>query len=173
MPPLTRRVLLGSTALVALVQPLIDPMHAFAAGRTGERLYRRGRFKRRRGRRFRLSDGTVTYRARLVRVRNLPDDQVRAIAGTGGLVGIGFWPVACGGDDVAAIARSIVTAIELAGVEHVALGSDFDGAVATPFDASGMALLTDSLLGEGLSDAEIAAVMGGNAIRLLSTALPA
>lgn len=73
MPPLTRRVLLGSTALVALVQPLIDPVHAFAAGRTGERLYRRGRFKRRRGRRFRLSDGTVTYRARLVRVRNLPD----------------------------------------------------------------------------------------------------
>ncbi|QWF21819.1 hypothetical protein KM427_23330 [Nocardioides sp. LMS-CY] len=73
MPPLTRRVLLGSTALVALVQPLIDPVQAFAAGRTGERLYRRGRFKRRRGRRFRLSDGAVTYRAKLVKVRNLPD----------------------------------------------------------------------------------------------------
>ncbi len=76
------------------------------------------------------------------------------IAATGGLVGIGFWPVACGGDDAAAIARSIVTAIELAGIEHVGLGSDFDGAVATPFDATGMALLTEALLAEGLSDDE-------------------
>ena len=106
-------------------------------------------------------------------VRNLPDDQVRAIAATGGLVGIGFWPVACGGDDVDAIARSIVTAVELAGVDHVGLGSDFDGAVSTPFDASGMPLLTEALIAEGLSDQEIAAVMGGNALRILGASLPA
>lgn len=112
-------------------------------------------------------------RAAAPSVRNLPDDQVRAIAATGGLVGIGFWPVACGGNDVGAIARSIVTAVELAGVEHVGLGSDFDGAVSTPFDASGMPLLTEALIAEGLSDEEIAAVMGGNAIRLLSASLPA
>ena len=83
--------------------------------------------------------------------RNLPDDQVRGIAATGGLVGIGFWPIACGGRDAAAIARSIVHAIELAGVEHVGLGSDFDGAVQTPFDATGMAALTEALLAERLS----------------------
>jgi microsomal dipeptidase-like Zn-dependent dipeptidase len=106
-------------------------------------------------------------------IRNLPDDQVRAIAATGGLVGIGFWPVACGGDDVRAIARSLVSAIELAGVDHIAIGSDFDGAVSTPFDASGMPLLTEALLAEGLSDADIGAVMGGNAVRLLTAALPA
>jgi microsomal dipeptidase-like Zn-dependent dipeptidase len=106
-------------------------------------------------------------------VRNLPDDQVRAIAATGGIVGIGFWPVACGGTEVADIARSIVTAIELAGVDHVGLGSDFDGAVPTPFDASGMPLLTDALLAEGLSETDIAGVMGGNAVRLLAAALPA
>jgi membrane dipeptidase len=105
-------------------------------------------------------------------VRNLPDDQVRGIAATGGLVGIGFWPVACGGDDARAIARSIVVAIELAGMEHVGLGSDFDGAVPTPFDATGMPLLTEALLAEGLSEADIAAVMGGNAIRVLTAALP-
>jgi microsomal dipeptidase-like Zn-dependent dipeptidase len=105
-------------------------------------------------------------------VRNLPDDQVRGIAATGGLVGIGFWPVASGGTDAAAIARSIAGAIGLAGVEHVAIGSDFDGAVATPFDASGMALLTEALLAEGLSDDDIAAVMGGNAVRLLAGSLP-
>ena len=111
-------------------------------------------------------------RAAVPGLRNLPDDQVRAIAATGGLVGIGFWPVACGGDDAAAIARSIVAAIGLAGVEHVGLGSDFDGAVATPFDASGMPLLTEALLAEGLSDQDIAAVMGGNAVRVLAASLP-
>ena len=105
-------------------------------------------------------------------IRNLPDDQVRAIAATGGLIGIGFWPVACGGTEVADIARSIVTAVELAGVDHVALGSDFDGAVPTPFDASGMPLLTEALLAEGLSETDIAAVMGGNAVRLLAASLP-
>ncbi|HSL77537.1 MAG TPA: membrane dipeptidase [Candidatus Limnocylindrales bacterium] len=105
-------------------------------------------------------------------IRNLPDDQARAIAATGGLIGIGFWPVACGGTDVADIARSIVTAVELAGMEHVALGSDFDGAVPTPFDASGMPLLTEALLAEGLSETDIAAVMGGNAVRVLAAALP-
>ena len=112
-------------------------------------------------------------RAAVPGIRNLPDDQVRAIAATGGLVGIGFWPVACGGDDVRAIARSVVSALELAGIDHIAIGSDFDGAVSTPFDASGMPLLTDALLAEGLSDADIGAVMGGNAVRLLTAALPA
>ena len=105
-------------------------------------------------------------------VRNLPDDQVRGIAATGGLVGIGFWPVACGGADAAAIARSIVAAIALAGAGHVGLGSDFDGAVPTPFDATGMPLVTEALLAAGLSDADIAAVMGGNAVRVLASVLP-
>ena len=106
-------------------------------------------------------------RAAVPGVRNLPDDQVRGIAATGGLVGIGFWPVASGGDDAAAIARSIVAAIDLAGIDHVGLGSDFDGAVPTPFDATGMPLLTEALLAEGLSETDIAAVMGGNAVRVL------
>ena len=105
--------------------------------------------------------------------RNLSDDHVAGIAATGGLVGVGFWPVACGGTDAAAIARSIVHAVRVAGVEHVALGSDFDGAVPTPFDASGLVQLTDALLAEGLTDDEVRAVMGGNAVHLLDRALPA
>ena len=112
-------------------------------------------------------------RAAVPGARNRPDDQVRGIAATGGVVGIGFWPVACGGDDTASIARSIVTAIDLAGVEHVGLGSDFDGAVPTPFDATGMPLLTEALLAEGLSEVEIGAVMGGNALRVVRAGLPA
>jgi microsomal dipeptidase-like Zn-dependent dipeptidase len=104
--------------------------------------------------------------------RNLGDDHLRAIAATGGIVGIGFWPTACGGDGVEWIARSIAHAIAIAGAEHVGLGSDFDGAVPVPFDASGMALLTAALLAHGLDEAEIAAVMGGAAVRLLREALP-
>ena len=70
--------------------------------------------------------------------RNLSDAHLRGIAETGGLVGIGFWPTACGGDDPASIARSIRYAVNVAGVEHVGLGSDFDGAVPVPFDATGL-----------------------------------
>jgi microsomal dipeptidase-like Zn-dependent dipeptidase len=104
--------------------------------------------------------------------RNLADDQLRGIAATGGILGIGFWPTACGGEDALAIARAIAHAVAIVGPEHVALGSDFDGAVPTPFDASGMALLTQALLTEGLDEATIAAVMGGSAIDLLRRCLP-
>jgi microsomal dipeptidase-like Zn-dependent dipeptidase len=83
--------------------------------------------------------------------RNLPDEQLRGIAATGGMVGIGFWPTACGGADAGAIARSIAYAASVAGVDHVGLGSDFDGGVAVLLDASGMALITEALLDEGLT----------------------
>ncbi len=112
-------------------------------------------------------------RASFDSVRNLPDDQVRGIAATGGLVGIGFWPTATGGPDVASIARTVRAAVELVGVEHVALGSDFDGAVPIPFDASGMVQVTEVLLAEGFDEPQVGAIMGGNAIRLLAAALPA
>jgi len=104
--------------------------------------------------------------------RNLTDAQTRGIAETGGLLGVGFWPTACGGDDAAAIARAIRYAVDVAGVEHVGLGSDFDGAVPVPFDASGLVVLTDALIDAGMSDDEIAKVMGGNAQRLLADVLP-
>ena len=105
--------------------------------------------------------------------RNLSDEHLRGIAASGGLVGIGFWPTACGGDDAASIARSIRYAVDVAGVEHVGLGSDFDGAVPVPFDATGMVRITEALLEAGLDDAAIAKVMGGNALRVLGEALPA
>ncbi len=104
--------------------------------------------------------------------RNLDDGRLRGIADSGGLAGIGFWPTACGGEDVAWIAQSIVHAIDVAGVEHVALGSDFDGAVPEPFDATGLVMLTDALIDAGLDDDAIAAVMGGNVHRLLGDTLP-
>jgi microsomal dipeptidase-like Zn-dependent dipeptidase len=104
--------------------------------------------------------------------RNLSDAHLEGIAASGGLVGIGFWPTACGGDDAAAIARSIAYAAERVGVAHVALGSDWDGAVPVPFDAAGVVRLTDALLDAGLDEPAIRAVMGENVLRVLAATLP-
>lgn len=62
------------------------------------------------------------------------------------------------------------------GSDHVALGSDWDGAVSVPFDAANVVRLTDALLDAGLDagldEAAIRAVMGENVLRVLATALP-
>jgi microsomal dipeptidase-like Zn-dependent dipeptidase len=105
-------------------------------------------------------------------IRNLTDEQVRGVAATGGVIGIGFWPTACGGDDAAAVVRSIRYAVSIVGVEHVGLGSDFDGAVPVPFDATGMVQITDALLEAGFSATSIGSIMGGNVLRLLRDMLP-
>lgn len=103
--------------------------------------------------------------------RNLSDAQLKALARNGGLIGIGFWPVATCGNKVVDIAKAITHAVDVAGVEHVALGSDFDGSVAIPFDASGMIQITQALRNEGFTDLQIEAIMGGNVIRFLRQAL--
>ncbi len=104
--------------------------------------------------------------------RNLSDAQLAGIAATGGLVGIGFWETACGGRDPGAIARSIAYAVDRIGPAHVALGSDWDGGVRVPFDAADLVHLTDALLGAGLDETTIRAVMGENVLRVLGEALP-
>lgn len=104
--------------------------------------------------------------------RNLTDDQLRRVAATGGLVGIGYWDGAVCEPTLAAFAKAVKYAVGVAGVEHVALGSDFDGSTTTPIDATGMAAVADALRREGLADAEIAQVMGGNALRFLLGTLP-
>jgi membrane dipeptidase len=105
-------------------------------------------------------------------VRNLDDDALRGVARTGGLVGIGFWQTAVCGTGGRAVARAIRYAAAVAGIDHVALGSDFDGAVAEPFDTTGLVEITDALLTEGFTEPEVEKVMGGNVFRLLSEALP-
>ncbi len=104
--------------------------------------------------------------------RNLSDAQLQALAKNGGVVGIGYWDTAVCGSDAAAIARAIIYAVKVAGVEHVGLGSDFDGSVTTPFDTSGVALVTEALLKQGMPERDVALVMGGNALRLLQQSLP-
>jgi membrane dipeptidase len=105
--------------------------------------------------------------------RNLSDRNVRAIAAKGGVIGIGYWKTAVCGSTPAAIARAIRYAVNVAGIDHVALGSDFDGAVTTPFDASGVLAVTDALVDAGFSNDEIRKIMGGNVLRFLQENLPA
>jgi microsomal dipeptidase-like Zn-dependent dipeptidase len=104
--------------------------------------------------------------------RNLSDDQLKAIANNGGIVGIGFWDTAVCGNDAAAIARAIRHAADVMGVDHVALGSDYDGAIEAPFDATGIVQITDALLREGFDEDEIRKIMGENVIRTLQLYLP-
>ncbi len=105
--------------------------------------------------------------------RNYPDDLMQAIAAKGGVIGIGYWPDVICGRDPAAIAGQIMAAVALLGPDHVSLGSDFDGAVATPFDTSELAALTRALMDRGLGEEVIGKVMGGNMVRILRETLPA
>ena len=104
--------------------------------------------------------------------RNLSDDQLRRIAKTGGVIGIGFWDTATCGTDAKAIARAIRHAVNVAGIDHIGLGSDYDGSVTAPFDTSGVALITEALMAEGFSAEEIKKIMGGNVQKLLLNYLP-
>jgi microsomal dipeptidase-like Zn-dependent dipeptidase len=104
--------------------------------------------------------------------RNLSDDELQGIARTGGVIGIGYWDTAVCGTDAQAIAKAIRYAANLVGVDHVGLGSDFDGAVKTPFDTTGLVQITDALIAEGFSDEEIGKIMGRNVLRLLIENLP-
>lgn len=99
--------------------------------------------------------------------RNLSDDELRALAANGGVIGIGYWDAAVCAPTPAATARAIRHVADLIGIDHVGLGSDFDGSVTTGFDVAHLSAVTQALLDAGFSDADIARIMGGNVIRIL------
>ncbi len=99
--------------------------------------------------------------------RNLTDDEIRGVARTGGVIGIGYWDAAICSTKPEAAAAAIAHVRDLVGIDHVGLGSDFDGAVTTGFDSSQIAAVTQALIDRGFSDADIAKVMSGNVLRVL------
>jgi membrane dipeptidase len=108
--------------------------------------------------------------------RNLTDDQLRAIGERGGLVGINFhvgFVRADGAEDadtpLSAIAAHAAHVADLAGVEAVALGSDFDGATmpAALGDVTGLPELLAALREAGFGDADLTKVAHGNWRRVL------
>jgi membrane dipeptidase len=99
--------------------------------------------------------------------RNLSDVELRALGANGGVIGIGYWDAAVCAPTPAATARAIRHAVDVAGIDHVGLGSDFDGSVTTGFDTAHLSAVTQALIDAGFGDADIAKIMGGNVIRTL------
>jgi microsomal dipeptidase-like Zn-dependent dipeptidase len=104
--------------------------------------------------------------------RNLSDEQLDAIAAGGGLIGIGFFEGAVCDISPDGIARAARHVADRVGVAHVALGSDWDGGTRVVIDPPHLVHLTDALLRAGFAEAEVEAIMGRNALRLLASALP-
>lgn len=104
--------------------------------------------------------------------RNLTDEQLIALAENGGVVGIVFYPVFLT-DKPSAYVTDIVDhidyAVNLIGIDHVAIGSDFDGSdmPSDLQDATELYKITDELQNRGYSDEEIEKILGKNTLRLL------
>jgi microsomal dipeptidase-like Zn-dependent dipeptidase len=99
--------------------------------------------------------------------RNLTDEEIAGVAKTGGVIGIGYWKGAICSTNPKNVARAIAHVRDLVGIDHVGLGSDFDGSTTTGFDASQVVTVTQALLDIGFLEADIRKVMGGNVLRIL------
>jgi membrane dipeptidase len=111
--------------------------------------------------------------------RNLTDAQIRAIASTGGLVGINFEVSMLRPDSrrdaatpLTRIAEHVRHVAQLVGVEHVALGSDFDGATMPEGvrTARQLPALIETLRADGYSEPELELIAHGNWRRVLAGA---
>jgi membrane dipeptidase len=103
--------------------------------------------------------------------RNLTDDEIKGVAKTGGIIGVGYWEGAVCDTAPKAVASAMKHIRDLVGIEHVALGSDYDGATTVRFDASQLVQVTQALIDAGFTPEEIAAAMGGNALRVIRAGL--
>jgi len=108
--------------------------------------------------------------------RNLYDNQIKAIANSGGVIGIVFYPTFIGdadndGDsDIADVIAHIDYIVNLVGVDYVAIGSDFDGTsgylVEGLSDVTKYPVLTMALLKHGYTHAQIRKILGENFLRI-------
>lgn len=111
--------------------------------------------------------------------RNLTDDQIRAVADTGGVVAISFNPDYLAGDEaevtLSTVCDHIMHAVEVGGEGTVAIGSDFDsfrGREPEPLTSiDRLPLLTQELLRRGMPGKTIASILGGNWLRVMRAVL--
>jgi membrane dipeptidase len=104
--------------------------------------------------------------------RNIPTSVATEIGQAGGLIGVVLSTLLLGGADLSDAVATIRLAIESAGENHVAIGSDMDGALKMVIDVEGLPGLTDALLESGLDETAVTKVIGGNAVRFLELAVP-
>ena len=111
--------------------------------------------------------------------RNLRDWQIKAIAERGGVIGVNFFSKHLRKDGKIAtppdVARHIAYIVKLAGVDTVAIGSDYDGDIDPPRrleNISKMQALTEELLQRGYSEEDVKKILGGNFLRFFKTICP-
>lgn len=108
--------------------------------------------------------------------RNLRDPELRAIAETGGVVGVNFHGPFLTGNGNAGLAdavRQVQYLTRLLGPDHVALGADFEGDTRPPVqlsDVNGYQRLARALLDAKLERVEVEKIMSRNALRVLCPA---
>lgn len=103
--------------------------------------------------------------------RNLTDDQIRALAERGGVVGLSFVPQFIHREEasVSRLVDHIDHIVDLVGPRYVGLGSDFDGMPKTPMgleDASKIPNITRELVRRGYPEDEIRMILGENHLRV-------
>lgn len=104
--------------------------------------------------------------------RNLTDDQLKALARKGGVAQVTLYKGFLRKDGEASILDAIEHlnhAVNIMGVEHVGIGTDFDGDGGIPGCASAAEVInfTRRLLAERYSETDIAGIWGGNFLRVM------
>ena len=119
-----------------------------------------------------ISHGGIRGGCKASHARNLPNDLLQKIAQRRGLIGVGYFHPAVCDATPKGIAKSLIASVNLLGEDVIALGSDFDGSVTTHLDTSELAIITQELRRQGMSERVIKKVMGGNVKRFLLENLP-
>jgi membrane dipeptidase len=106
--------------------------------------------------------------------RNVSDAMLRALADNGGVIMINFYAAyVAPGADLDDVLDHVQHAARVAGVDHVGLGSDFDGVPRLPDglgDVTRLPWLTHGLLARGFSESDVRKILGGNVLRVLTEA---
>lgn len=108
--------------------------------------------------------------------RNLWDQQIEALAAGGGVVGLCFYPLFLGRGraSLEMLLDHAVHLADVAGVDCIGLGSDFDGiesVVPGINDVTCLPMLTEGLLKRGFSPGETKKILGGNFLRVIKQVL--
>jgi membrane dipeptidase len=111
--------------------------------------------------------------------RNIDDEQLRAVADTGGVIGVMYQSTFVGEPALGGRAEPIVDhlahIVDVVGEDHAALGSDWDGAIVTPRDMATcleLPLLCELMLRRGWSPERVRKILGGNFLRALAALRP-
>ena len=112
--------------------------------------------------------------------RNLTDAQIKAVADTGGTVGIIFSAQFLrrpgGPRGASMVAEHVAHVMRVAGEDFVSLGSDFDGAITPPPDLGGADCyprLVQTLLDRGITETQVSKILGSNFLRAFALLRPA